>query len=171
MPTFNVAVNIVAPVQRIYDVLTDLEHAADNIRGITKVELLTDQPFGPGTRWIETRTMMGREATEEMTIDSVNPPHGYTVTAQSHGNRYHTTISVTPATTGTDPDADPGAHTVRMKFTSTPVSLSAKLLGPLMMLMARGMILRCLSEDLDDIRRVCEATTTDQSRPPEAGLA
>ena len=49
----------------------DVEHAADTLSGIGAVEMLTEGPYAVGTRWRETRSMMGMTASEEMEVTEV----------------------------------------------------------------------------------------------------
>ncbi len=60
---------------------TDLAGAPRVVRGIDAVEVLTPGEFGVGTRWRETRTMLGRSATEEMTVTAMEPQRSYTTEA------------------------------------------------------------------------------------------
>ena len=53
-----------APISRVFEVYCDIEHCDQNISAITKVEPLTDGPFGVGYRWRETRLMFKKEATD-----------------------------------------------------------------------------------------------------------
>ena len=56
---------VTRPVEDVFAVFTDLHRAAERIRGIERLEVLTDGPVGKGTRFRETRIMFRREATEE----------------------------------------------------------------------------------------------------------
>jgi len=47
---------------------TDLEGSAERLSGVNEAEILERPEFGLGTRWRETRTMFGKEATEEMVV-------------------------------------------------------------------------------------------------------
>ena len=69
-----VSVDIDVPIDRVFSIATDLQNAPERIGGITKLEVLTDGPFGLGTRWRETRVMFGREATEVMWVTAFDPP-------------------------------------------------------------------------------------------------
>ena len=135
-----------ASIERVYDVFTDLPSAAERVSGIEAVEVLTDQPFGVGTRWKETRIMMGKSATETMWITEVDPPNGYTAEAESCGTHYTSTFTFEPGDGGT---------LVTMTFEGRPVTLGAKVLSLLGVLM-KGTIRKMLAKDLDDLAVVCE---------------
>ncbi len=147
MKSVTVARHIHAPIERVYELFTDLEHAADRIKGLERVEMLSEGPFGVGTRWRETRTMFGKEATEEMVIASCEPPNMYVADAASHGSEYRSIWRFAPSGDGTD---------VAMEFQATPVSLMAKLMTPLAGLMMKSVV-KLLEADLDDLAKVAEA--------------
>ena len=141
-----VSKQINAPIERVFDVFTDLPNAADRISGIESVEVLTDQPFGVGTRWKETRIMMGKAATETMWITAVEPNRSYIAEAESCGTHYTSTFTFEPADSGTR---------VTMSFGGRPVKLWAWLMVPMGLLMT-GPIRKMVAQDLDDLAAVCE---------------
>ncbi|NDJ78427.1 MAG: SRPBCC family protein [Chloroflexi bacterium] len=146
------AKDIAAPANITFDVFTDLNKAQDRIDGITRLEILSEQSHGVGTRWRETRLMFGREATEEMEISAFEPNHSYEVVASSHGANYHTIYTFTEVDGGTR---------VEMVFTGTPVSLVAKLMAPLGFLF-QGSTRTALDADMDNLKAVCEQMAAGQ---------
>ena len=137
-----------APVQRVWDVATDLAGAPQVIRGIDAVEVLTPGPFGVGTRWRETRTMMGRSATEEMTVTAVEPQRSYRVEAASRGAHYVSTFAFAPS-------ADGGTD-VTTTFGGRPTSTVARVLGVVTAPVGRRAVTRALEQDLHDIAAAAE---------------
>jgi hypothetical protein len=141
---------IEAERERVFEVFADLEHADQVVPGIERIEVLTPGAVGKGTRWRETRIMFGRAATEEMWIESFDPPHSYSVAAESHGARYHTAYTFEPA----------GSHgeatLVRMTFTATPTSLAAKVMGTLLGGAMLGSIRKAFASDMDALKAACE---------------
>ncbi|MBM4108632.1 MAG: SRPBCC family protein [Phycisphaerae bacterium] len=135
------------PPERAFSVLTDLAHAAGRVKGITKLEVLTPGMVGKGTRFRETRVMFGKEATEEMEITAFDPPRSYTVEAWSHGCHYVSVLAVRP---------DEAGSVVEMTFSATPLSFMAKVLSPLMGLMARS-CRKMMRQDLADLKAAAEA--------------
>ena len=93
--------DVAASPEEVWRVLTDLDHAAENLSGVSRVELLTDGPYTVGTRWRETRKMFGKEATEEMRVTAVEAPTRTTVEADSAGVNYVTVFTLTPTGDGT----------------------------------------------------------------------
>jgi uncharacterized protein YndB with AHSA1/START domain len=92
MPALTFTTEFAAPRERVFAAFTDLEHAAENVAAIVRVEVLTDGPVGRGTRFRETRVMFRREATEELEITAFDPPQSYTVEADSCGTHWRTTF-------------------------------------------------------------------------------
>lgn len=133
--------NVAAPPARVFEVASDLRNAPGRIRAITKLEVLTDGPVRVGTRFRETRTMFGREATEEMEIVALDPPQSYVIGSESCGCRYRIEMRFVPKGTGTE---------MRMSFAAEPLTFMAKVMGALMKPMAKKMLAQC-AQDLDDI--------------------
>jgi carbon monoxide dehydrogenase subunit G len=136
----------------VWETLTDLRDMERVLSGVERVEVLTEGVFGVGTRWRETRRMMGKEATEEMTVTEAEPPDRYVTVAGSHGMHYVSEIALRPD--------GAGATTVRMTFSATPAEGSrtgflAKLLSGL----GVRAVSRALAKDLDDVAASVERRT------------
>lgn len=147
MPSIIASTHVAAPLERTFQVFTEIDQAAERIPGITQLEMLSEGPFGEGTRWRETRVIMKKEATEEMWVTGFQPPHRYTVEAESHGTHYETLFQFEPEGDGTK---------VTWNFKGTPQTFGAKLTAPLFGFFFKGMMKRCMHEDLEALRDVCE---------------
>jgi carbon monoxide dehydrogenase subunit G len=146
MACFTITRHIGAPRDKVFACLSDFRRAPERIKGIKKVEMLTDGPVGVGTRFRETRIVFKREASEVMEVTAFNPPIGYTLACNSCGCRYESEFRLTPRGAGTD---------VEMRFAVQPLTLFAKVMGSLM----RPMFKMCLTEmgkDLDDLKASIE---------------
>ncbi|MFT7670959.1 MAG: carbon monoxide dehydrogenase subunit G [Planctomycetota bacterium] len=148
MGTITVSTQVSAPIEQVFAVYTDIGKAVDRIPAITALEILSEGPFGNGTRWRETRLMFKKEAIEEMWVSDFNPPSSYRVDAESHGSRYSTLFSFTPEGDGTK---------VTWAFTGTPLTLGAKIMTPIFTLLMKGMMTKCMLGDLEALRDVCES--------------
>jgi hypothetical protein len=72
------SISINADRARVFEVFCDLENAAANIGAITKLEVLAGPAqLNLGTRWRETRTMFGQQATEEMWVTGYEQDASY----------------------------------------------------------------------------------------------
>jgi len=141
-----------ASIDRVFDAIADVDHAAERISGITKVERLTEGPIGLGTRFRETRTVFGREATEEMTFAEFNPPTQYTLIAESHGSRYTSTFRCREVEAE---EADGRATEVTLEFNATPLTFAARCMSILMKPMLKSMC-KAIETDLSDVKRWVE---------------
>ncbi|MCF6506194.1 SRPBCC family protein [Blastococcus sp. MG754426] len=140
--------HVAAPVQQVWQVATDLTGSPQVLRGVDAVEVLTPGPFDVGTRWRETRTMMGRSATEEMTVTAVEPQRSYRVEAAGRGAHYVSTLAFAPS-------ADGGTD-VTMTFGGRPTSTVARVLGAVTAPLGRRAVAKALQQDLDDIAAAAE---------------
>lgn len=133
--------------KRVFEVFRDLDKAAANVGGITKVEVLAGPAqLNLGTKWRETRTMFGKEATEEMWVTAFEQDVSYVAEAESRGTHYRSEYRFTPQGSGTRVD---------LTFEGVPVSFGAKLTGVLGVLFAGG-AKKALHKDLVDLKRACE---------------
>jgi hypothetical protein len=146
MPRFAFSRRIDAPVSEVFAVFADLERAAGRIPAISRIELLTPGPVGTGTRFRETRTMFGREATEEMRITAFEPCRSYEVTCRTCGADYVTSFDFRPDGAGTLVDA---------AFRTEKRSLAGLLLVPFGWLLT-GMMRKCVEQDVDELRKFIE---------------
>ena len=140
-----------APAGTVWHVATDLEAAPQHMSAISRVDLLTGHaPFGVGTRWRETRKLMGREETEELVVTAVEGHESYTVEAESHGVHYVSTFRFEPLSADTTD--------LIMTFDGTPTqpqSLFARLTGRV----GTNMVRRTLDKDLADLAAAAERRT------------
>lgn len=64
---------IQAPVERVYNVMHDVDAIKTAIPYIDKVEFLTEHHKGVGTKYLETRTVMGRQTTSTVELTDAKP--------------------------------------------------------------------------------------------------
>ena len=87
------------------------------------------------------------EATEEMWVAGFNPPHSYTVEAESHGMKYSTLMSFSPEGDGTK---------VTWDFNGTALTKGAKIMAPIFNVLMKGTMKKCMVSDLEALRDVCQ---------------
>lgn len=140
---------IAAPPEAVWRVLTDLEAAPAILSGVSRVERLAGAGYTIGTRWRETRTMLGREETEEIEVVGIDEGRSTIIAAEARGMAYRTEFTLEPTETGT---------MLRMRFGGSLLSPSwvqrvmAKLTAGLGMAVTR----RMMQQDLDDIAAAAE---------------
>ena len=99
--SISVTRHVNAPADTVWQVLTDLDNAADTLSGVIRIERLAGEGYAVGTKWRETRKMMGKEATEDMWVTEVEAPTRTVVKANSHGMNYTSGFTLKPDATGT----------------------------------------------------------------------
>ena len=97
MATVAVSNEIAAPLDRVFQTFTDIEHGPTHVSGIKKLEMMTPGPVHIGTRWLETREVMGRLDTAEMEITAFERNRMYTITHHKAGVRIDTTFRFEPS--------------------------------------------------------------------------
>jgi len=143
--------DVEAAPESVWAVLTDLEHAAETLSGVTRVEVLTDGPYRVGTRWRETRTMLGKEATEEMEVTAVEAPVATTIEAESGGVHYRTVFTLAPAA---------GGARLTMAFSARQperTSRLQRLIWPVLGRLGVRVSTKVMTRDLEDIARRAES--------------
>lgn len=85
---------IPASPANVWHTLTDLDQISEMLEGVTSVEVLTNGAYGIGTRWRETRKMMGMEGTEEMEVVDNDPLSRTVVEAVSGSTTYRTVFAL-----------------------------------------------------------------------------
>ncbi len=153
MSEIKVEQRIVGSLEAVFNTSLDLRGCPEWSSQITRMEVLTDGPIGPGTRFRETRKMYGKECTEEMEVTSVDAPRSYTVECTNHGCHYKTVFTFR---------VDGEETVVCMSFSATPLTLSAKVIGGLMAPMMKGSMIKCLKGDLTDLKNKMEESAVPQ---------
>ncbi|MCZ0979861.1 SRPBCC family protein [Streptomyces diastatochromogenes] len=143
---------VAASPGRVWESITDLRDMPRLLSGVDRVEVLTEGGFAVGTRWRETRRMLGKEATEEMTVTECEPPDRYVTVAGSHGMRYVSELTLTPD--------GAGSTTLRMAFSARPADGRAPgLLARALARFGAKAVAKALAKDLSDIARAVESHT------------
>ncbi|MEQ8769983.1 MAG: SRPBCC family protein [Phycisphaerales bacterium] len=150
MGTLSYTYTFGAPADRVFDALLDIEAWPEMMTGIAMTERLTDGPTRVGTRFRETRVMMGREATEEMEFTAMEPGRSYTLGGTSCGCEMRFEHTLTP---------EGGGSRLDIEMTSKPVTLFAKVVGPIAGAMMKGAMRKCLDKDFDDLDRYLAGNT------------
>jgi hypothetical protein len=147
MAAFSMSTTVQAPIETVFRLAADFPNAAERVKGIKRVEMLTPGPVGVGTRFKETREMMKREATEEMEVTQFVEPKLYTLSCHSCGCLFESTIRCEP---------DAGGTKLTFDCNTKPLTWGAKLMWPLGWLM-QGTVKKCIEQDMADIKAAAEA--------------
>ncbi|MBD3241780.1 MAG: hypothetical protein GF331_14415 [Chitinivibrionales bacterium] len=155
------SVIIDAPVDTVWRAVSDIEHSADMITDIEKVEVLRRGDGGlVGFTWKETRTMFGKAAEETMTVTEYSQNSHYVTEAKSHGSLYTSRVSVRE---------HKGRTELAMDFSVVPVTFSAKVLWCTLGFLFSGGTTKALQKDLEDIKQYVEARQRREESKAEDG--
>jgi hypothetical protein len=146
MGLFTLTKHVAASVSDTFALFSDFAGAAERLSGIDKIEMLTDGPIGPGTRFRETRTMFGRQATEELEIVAFEQDRSLAVRCESCGCEFITRMRFEPDGDGTK---------VTAETRTRALTLMAKLMSPLGWLMM-GSMKKAFEKDLDELKACVE---------------
>jgi hypothetical protein len=146
MTTVSVDAQVYAPVERVFRVFTDLEHGAERVSNIEEIEILTTGGFELGTRWLETRHVLGQLDSAEMEVTAFEKNRTYTITHHKAGTRIDTVFTFEPLNDSTK---------VRVHFALTGPGLPPGLLSPLAWASA-GKVRDVISRDLADLKESLE---------------
>lgn len=138
-----------APAEDVWHVLTHVEDSATILSGVSEIEMLTDGPYAVGTRWRETRTMMGGSETEEMWVAEVDEPRSTVIRAEARGATYVTTFTLEPTENGT-------RLTMTFAGGMEKPGLVMRVLGPITSRLGLAMSKKMMTQDLADIATAAE---------------
>jgi hypothetical protein len=131
----------------VWDVITNIENAAEFISGIEKIEVVEKPANGlVGFKWRETRMYFGKPATVEIWITDAAEKEFYKTRAESDGYLFLSTMSISESSDGI---------TVTSTHDYKPQSAAAKLKS-ISMFLFKGMIKKTLLQDLNDIKSAVE---------------
>jgi hypothetical protein len=129
-------------------VISDIEHAAETIRGIERIEILERPANGlVGLRWRETRVLFGKPATAEKWITEAAEGEFYATRADEQGFVYRSILRIS--------ESD-GALQLVSTHLSEPHGFAARLLAIPMGLLFRGVARKALLQDLNDLKAAVE---------------
>ena len=78
---FRLTETIQAPLDRVFALANDIDRAMEWLPGGVRIEKLTEGPVRLGTRYRETRRILGRDDTEIYEVTAYDPPNRSEVSA------------------------------------------------------------------------------------------
>jgi carbon monoxide dehydrogenase subunit G len=144
-----------ASPDKVWAVISDIPGSAATLSGIDSVQMLSEGAYGEGTRWKETRTMLGRAETVEMWVSQAEPPSpiragSTTVKALQGGADYTMRFMLAQGDGGTDLTLTFGAEVVK------PTLLS-KIMMALFSKIGMSITRTALAKDLAEIAAKAES--------------
>lgn len=129
--------------EKVWAVISDIPGSAATLSGVQSIQMVSEGPYGEGTRWKETRSVMGRRETVEMWVSQVDPPRSTTVKALQGGADYTSRFTLAERSGGTDLTLTFGADIVKPTAFSR---ITMALFGRIGMAVTRKALARDLSE-------------------------
>ena len=133
-----------APIEKVFQTLARIEHFSKAVPGITNVEFLTEQEYGVGTRFRETRLMNGKEASTELEVTELEENEHIRLVATAGGTVWDTIFFVAPE--GNDVQ-------MRMQMDARPQNLASKVFTPMIL----GVVAKAVESDMDAVKQYCES--------------
>jgi carbon monoxide dehydrogenase subunit G len=144
-----------ASPDKVWAVISDVPGSAATLSGVDSIQMLSEGGYGEGTRWKETRRMMGRAETVEMWVSQAQPPSpsqpgSTTVKALQGGADYTTRFSLAERDGGTDLTLTFGAEMVKP-------TLAGKIMMALFGRIGMSITRKALAKDLAEIAAKAES--------------
>lgn len=140
-------VPINGPRAAVWAAITDIENAAEIIRGIESIEILERPASGlVGLKWRETRMLFGKPASVEKWITDAAENEFYETRAESDGFVFLSTTRIS--------ESD-GGITLASSHETRPQGIVAKVKA-LPMFLFKGVVRKALLQDLNDIKSAVE---------------
>jgi len=132
----------------IWAAITNIENAAETISGIKNIEVLEKPASGlVGLKWRETRMLFGKPATADKWITDAVENEFYKTRAEGDGFVFTSTMSMSESGHGI---------TLTSSHDSKPQGIVARLLSIPMGLLFKGVAIKALLQDLNDIKSAVE---------------
>ena len=139
-----------ASAEKVWAVISDIPGSAATLSGVESIQMVSEGPYGEGTRWKETRSVLGRRETVEMWVSEADPPRSTTVLALHRGAEYTSRFELAERDWGTDLTLTFGAEVLRPTVVS---KVMMALFGKLGMKATR----KSLAKDLAEIAAKAES--------------
>lgn len=133
-----------ADVGKVFHTLADIRNFSNAVPGITNVEFLSEQQFGVGTRFRETRVMNGREAATELEVTELVENEHVRLVSHAGGTLWDTVFAVTSLDDATE---------MTMVMKAIPENLLARLMVPAIL----PMVSKAVQSDMDSVKDYCES--------------
>ena len=148
--TVSLSHHVNASADKVWTVISDIPGSVATLSSVLSIEMLSDGPYREGTRWKETRSMMGKSETVEMWVSQADAPLSTTVKALQGGADYTTQMTLRERDGGTDLTMTFGADMVNP---SRLTRMGMAVFGKLGLRMTR----KALAKDLAEIAAKAES--------------
>lgn len=141
MTQTRVSRTINAPVDTVFETVSDISNYTKAVPEIMRVEFLTEQKTGVGTRFRETRRMGKREATTELEVTEFVRNERVRMVSDAGGTVWDSVFTVTPG-------GDGGGTRLDLVMEARPYRFISRLFVPLM----KGAVAKAVAGDMDALK-------------------
>jgi uncharacterized protein YndB with AHSA1/START domain len=138
---------ISAPLELVFQTVSDVRNFCKAVPHITKIQFLSDQQQGVGTRFRETRLMNGREHAVDLEVVEFVPNERVRLKSDAGGSIWDTVFLVSQAGSAVE---------LKMQMDVRPYKFLAKTMN----FIIRGMVGKGVESDMDAVKLYCEASGT-----------
>ena len=132
-----------APIDLVFKTISDIKNLPKTVPEIEKVEFLSENQVGVGTRFRETRLNHGKESVTDLEVTEYSENERVRMKADSHGNVWDSIFNVEETGNSTQLTLTMDAHAHKVL---------PKILNPLM----KGMYKKGLEKHVDAVKKFCE---------------
>lgn len=144
MSTITVSQRINAPKELVFKTVADIKNFSKAVPDIKNVEFLTEQKYGVGTKFRETRDMNGREATTELEVTELVENAHIRLVSDAMGTVWDSVFTVERKQDGTE---------LTLIMDAKAYKFLPKIINPLM----KGFMKKALEKDMVAVKNYCEA--------------
>ncbi|WP_428235148.1 SRPBCC family protein [Gracilimonas sp.] len=144
MSTITVTKRIHAPKELVFKTVSDIKNFSKAVPDITNVEFLTEQEYGVGTKFRETRDMNGRKASTELEVTELVENAHIRIVSDTMGTVWDSLFTVEKKEDGTE---------LTLIMDAKAYKLMSKIINPFM----KGMMKKALEKDMDAVKNYCES--------------
>lgn len=146
MKPIQVTREIEAPLEFVFQTVSDVRNFRKAVPHITKIEFVTDQQVGVGTRFRETRVMNGSEQTVELEVAEFAKNDRVRMISDAGGTVWDTLFTISQQS---------DYVMLEMRMDIKPHTWFARLTTFLI----RGMVAKAVEADLDSVKSYCESNS------------
>jgi carbon monoxide dehydrogenase subunit G len=143
MPRTIATRTIIAPIDKVFKTVADINQFSSALPYIVKVEFLSDIKYGVGSRFRETRLVNGKEVMTELSVTELIENERIRLVAQSHGTTWDSLITV---------QQEEG----RTLLSMTTDAKTEKLIPKVISYMVGGKVKKAVERDIDGVKSYCE---------------
>ena len=137
---------IEAPLEFVFETISDVRNFRKAVPQIIKIEFLTDQQQGVGTRSRETRMMNGSEQTVDLEVAELVENQYVRMVSDAGGTIWDTLFKVSPSDGGVE---------LTMQMDVKPYTLFARIMN----FFIRGVVVKAVARDMDSVKSFCESAS------------